>query len=627
MAEEATQFEFKAEVQRVLGLVINSLYTNAEVFLRELVSNASDALDKARFLNLTARDEMLEGEGEPAIDIFLDNDKRTLTVEDNGVGMTREEVIENLGTIAKSGTNEFLARFAELTKSAEKDRALELIGQFGVGFYSVFMVAQRVEVQTLSMKKGAEAVLWRSSGEGSFHVLPGDRTTPGTRVTLHLKEEAFEFARRWRVEGIIKKYSDFVMFPIRIDGEVVNQSRALWRMPRSAVTAEQYGELFKHITAGRWGAEPLAVAHWSVDAPVQFSALLFVPEAAPSDLFVFQRERPGLRLYARRVLIMENCELLTPAYLRFVRGVVDSEDLPLNVSRETLQDDRKIKVIEQQIVKQVLKELERVAQDEPERYAKLWKAFGAVIKEGVSIDFKNKDAIAGLCRFETLRSDAGKLSSLKEYVERKPIEQKSEIYYLTGTSRTQLEKSPHLEVFRKKGFDVLLMTDPIDEWVVKSLGRFDGHELRSVAHGDLDLGDVEPPAEDGGSIDRVVAAVKKALADEVEDVRASRRLTETAACLVAQEGDPGANLERIMKILDDHARERKRILELNPGHALLKNLAALVAADETDARIALWSRLLYDLALLGEGSVADPAALVDRLQQVLVEASAGLVRR
>jgi molecular chaperone HtpG len=473
------------------------------------------------------------------------------------------------------------------------------------------------------MKKGAEPVLWRSTGEGTFHVLPGDRDKPGTRITLHLKEEAFEFARRWRVEGVVKKYSDFVMFPIRIDGEVVNQSRALWRQPRSSVRQEQYTELFKHLTGGRWGSEPLAVVHWSVDTPVQFSALLFVPDSAPSDLFVFQRERPGLRLYARRILIMENCELLTPAYLRFVRGVVDSEDLPLNVSRETLQDDRKIKLIEQQIVKQMLKELKRIAEDEPDRYEKVWKAFGTVIKEGLSIDFKNKDAIAELCRFETLRGAPGKLVSLARYVAEKPTEQKSEIYYLTGTSRAQLEKSPHVEVFRKKGIDVLLLTDPIDEWVVKSLSRFDDHELKSVAHGDIDLG--ADDAADTSAVDHVVAAVKKALGDEVEDVRASRRLTETASCLVAKEGDPGANLERIMRILDDHTRERKRILELNPGHALVQNLAKLVERNEADPRVPLWSRLLLDLALLSEGTIADPAALVARLQQVMVEASTTLV--
>jgi molecular chaperone HtpG len=618
------EFEFRAQVQRVLSLVINSLYTHSEVFLRELVSNASDALDKARYLQLTDRDQLTEQQGEPSIDIRLDASAGTLTIEDNGVGMTRDEAVENLGTIARSGTDEFIKRFADATKKKDTEGALDLIGQFGVGFYAAFMVASRVDVETLSMKKGAEPVLWRSSGSGTFHVLPGERTLPGTRIVLHLKDDSKEFAQKWRVEEVIRKYSDFVMFPIRVDGEVVNRSAALWRMPRGQVTEEQHREFFKHITQGRWGDEPLATIHLSVDAPVQYSALLYVPSRAPLDLFSVQRGRPGLRLYARRVLIMENCEALSPVYLRFVRGVVDSEDVQLNVSRETLQEDRTIKHLEQQIVKAVLKELEALSERNDEAYRTFWRAFGQVLKEGVTLDWKNKDALAALCRFTTLNQPADALVSLTSYLAAKPEDQKA-IWYLTGPSREQLEKSPHLEVFRKRGLDVLLLVDPIDEWLVKSLTEYQGVPLKSAAHGDLDLDSEESSGDAAERFKDVLAAVKSALGDKVDEVRVSKRLTETASCLVAKAGDPGANLERLMKMIDDSAGQNKRVLELNPDHALVRNLAKLVEQNRDAPQIALWSEMLYDQALLSEGVVEDPARLVRRIQELLVESSARLV--
>ena len=618
---EKTEFEFKAEVQQVLSLVINSLYVNAEVFLRELISNASDALDKARFLGLADKENVTEQEGEPGISITLDTEKGTLTIDDNGVGMTRDEVISELGTVAHSGTVEFVDKFAQLTEAKDKKQALELIGQFGVGFYATFMVATRVDVETLSMKKGAEPVLWRSSGAGSFTVLPAERDKPGTRIVLHLKEDAKEFATRWRVERIIKKYSDFVMFPIRIDDEVVNKSSALWRTTRSEVTEEQHQEFFKHITQGRVGDEPLATVHYTVDAPVQFSALLYVPEKAAHDLFIPQKEREGLRLYAKRVLIMENCDSLLPVYLRFVRGVVDSEDLTLNVSRETLQENRTVKQIEQQLTKQLLKELGRIAEDDAEQYEKIWKQFGLVLKEGISVDWKNKDTIAELCRFESLKGKPGELISLKQYLEAK-AEDQEEIWYLNGPSRQHVERSPHLEVFRKKDIDVLLLTDPIDEWVVQGLPEYEGTKLKSVVHGQLDLGDEEERDEaDEKKLAAAVAAVTAALGDKVTEVRLSNRLTETASCLVSKEGDPGANLERIMKIMDERAAEKARILELNPTHPFVQNFATLVEQDKSSPRIQLYSEMFFDQALLSEGVVEDPAKLVKRIQDLLVEAS------
>ncbi|MEM1029839.1 MAG: molecular chaperone HtpG [Myxococcota bacterium] len=625
-ATSETQFEFKAEVQRVLALVINSLYTNPEVFLRELISNASDALDKARYLRLTEGDEVVEADGEPKIVISLDDEKNVLVVEDNGVGMTRDEVVENLGTIARSGTSEFAKRLEELTKRKDEDGAVDLIGQFGVGFYAVFMVASRVDVETRSIRRGAEPVLWRSSGEGSYNVLPGERDALGTRITIHLKTDASEFAQKWRVESIVKKYSDFVMFPIEVDGEVKNQSAALWRKPKSQVTDEDHAAFFKHVTQGRGGDNPRATIHYSVDAPVQFSALLYVPERAPADLFTMNKEREGLRLYAKRVLIQEHCDKLLPVYLRFVRGVVDSEDLQLNVSRETLQENRTLKTIENQLTKQVLKELTRLGDEEPEQYLELYRAFGQVLKEGLTLDFKQKDTLAGLCRFETLRGKPGELVSLSAYVAAKGEDQKA-IYYVTGQSRAQLEQSPHLEVFRKREIDVLLLTDPIDEWVVKALPTFEELPLTSVVHGELDFeGDDEEFEEKKNALGVTVAEIRRALGDKVTEVRVSSRLTDTASCLVAKEGDPGANMERIMRMLDEGARERSRVLEINPNHPFVQNLRALVEKTKGSPKVDVYSEMLYEQALLSEGVIEDPARLVKRLETLLVESSEAALR-
>lgn len=617
----AVEMSFQAEVQQVLGLVINSLYANQEVFLRELISNASDALDKARFLALTRKDAT-EPEGPAKIQIRLDDEARTLTIEDNGVGMTREEVVQNLGTIARSGSLEFLkANAAALNK---KDGALQLIGQFGVGFYAAFMVASRVDVRTRSMLPGAEPVLWRSGGSGSFTVAPGDRTSPGTEVVLHLKEDCREFTKAWRIKEIIRKYSDFVQFPIEVNGESANRSAALWTLPKSQVTEEQHAEFFRHLTGGFEGESPLLHIHYSVDAPVQFHALLYVPEKAPFD--GFQRERKGLRLYAKRVLILEDCTKLTPVYLRFLRGVVDSEDLSLNVSREMLQQDRALTQIEQQLTKQALKALKDLAEGDPEKYAKFWGEFGKVLKEGLTVDWKNKDALAELLRFESMQTPAGKLVSLKQYLDAMPESQK-EIYYVTGLGRRAVEQSPHLEAFKKRGYDVLFLVDPIDEWVVKSLTDYEKRKLKSVAHGDIDLGE-EPNKPEGEATEApaAVAAVKKALGDKVKDVRVSRRLTDSASCLVAAEGDPGANFERIMKLMDQASTESKRILELNPAHPIVKNLNALAEKSPDSERVTSFAELLLDQALLAEGVVQNPAELVKRLQGLLTEVSAAAVK-
>jgi len=615
----AVELPFQAEVQQVLSLVINSLYTHKEVFLRELVSNASDALDRARFLALTRKD-IADQVGEPRIAIRIDDDARTLTVEDNGIGMTRDEVIKNLGTIARSGSVEFVKAFAEAAKSA--DAGLKMIGQFGVGFYAAFMVASRVDVRTRSMLPGSEPVVWRSSGAGSFTVLPGEREHPGTEVVVHLKDDAREYTVLRRVKEIILKYSDFVQFPIHINDDLVGRSSAIWALPKAKVTDEQYTEFFRKIT-GSDAQTPLMRVHLAIDAPVQFHALLYVPEKAPLDLF--SRDRRGVRLYAKRVLVMETCEKLTPVYLRFLRGVVDSQDVPLNVSREMLQEDQTILKIEQQLTKSVLRAMKELSDADPEKYAKLWAEFGPVIKEGVAIDVLRRDELAGLCRFESLKTDPGKLISLRQYVDAMPPTQ-GEIFYITGPSRGAIEQSPHLEAFRSRGIDVLLLSHPVDEWVVQALPDFDRRKLKSIAHGDIDLGG-EPRTEGSPDLDATVRAVKNALGDRVKDVRASKRLTDSASCLVAAEGDPGANMERIMKMLDGKTAESPRILEINPAHPIIKNLGQIAARDPASSRIAQWSELLFDQALLAEGIVKDPAQLVRRIQDLLVELSTAVVSK
>ncbi|MEO5731032.1 MAG: molecular chaperone HtpG, partial [Byssovorax sp.] len=581
----AVEMPFQAEVQQVLGLVINSLYANKEVFLRELISNASDALDKARFLQLTQKD-VTEQAGEAGISIKLDEAARTLTIADNGIGMTRDEVIQNLGTIARSGSLEFLKLNADALRKKDGG-GVQLIGQFGVGFYAAFMVADRVDVRTRSMLPGAEPTIWRSTGTGSFTVAVGEREDPGTEIVLHLKEECAEFAKEWRVKDIIRKYSDFVQFPIHVDGELANRSKAVWSLPKSQVDAEQHAEFYRHLTGGDEGETPLLTVHWSVDAPVQFHALLYIPEKAPSDLF--DRHRKGLRLYAKRVLIVEDCEKLTPAYLRFLRGVVDSEDLSLNVSREMLQEDKTLAQIEQQLTRQVLKSLKELAESDPTKYLVFWGEFGKVLKEGLTLDWKNKDALADLCRFESMKTEAGSLISLKEYVAAMPEAQK-DIYYVTGMGRRAVEQSPHLEAFRKRGYDVLFFIDPIDEWVSRALFNYEKKNLKSVAHGDVDLGEDKTeeakPEEDVGA---AVAAVKKALGDKVKDVRVSKRLTDSASVLVAADGDPGANFERIMRMMDKEGVTAKRILELNASHPIVKNLSALAAKDADAPQLGQWA--------------------------------------
>ena len=616
--------EFKAEVSALLRLVTNSLYTNREIFLRELVSNASDALDKARFQGLTDAD--LRGRDSKAeIKITADHGKGVLTIEDTGIGMTRDEIALNLGTIAHSGTLKFLEQARAQQESGQKPD-LNLIGQFGVGFYSAFMVADRIDVHSLSGQPGAEPVQWSSTGDGTFSVGPGDRDVRGTRIELHLKPDAREFLDRWKIEGIVKRYSNYVVHPINlkvvddkgnneVDGKQINEATAFWMRSAKDLTDADYNEFYKHVMGGFVlpGDEPLGHLHIHADAPIQFVALLYVPGKPPADLFM--EDRKALQLYARRVLVMESCDKLLPSYLRFVRGVVDSEDLPLNVSREMLQEHGTFPAIRRQLTRKVLKLLEGLAKDKPETYEQIWDNYGAVLKEGIHTDSQHNTELVELLRFRTSGSD-GKLVSLAQYVEAMPEGQK-DIYYITGESPEAVARSPHLEACKARGYQVLFMTDPIDEWVVQDLPKYKDRQLRSVTQGDLDLPEKD---DDKHKPDAVVAAIAKSrevLSDKVKDVRVSRRLRESAACLVDDEGGLSRNMERILKAARQNVPTRQRILELNPDHPFVQTVDKLAREAPTDERLGTYVELLYDQASLAEGQVPDPAGLLKRFNSVL----------
>jgi len=647
--------EFKAEVAALLNLVTNSLYTNSEIFLRELISNASDALDKARFQALV--DDGFAGkELEPAILITLDNQAQTLTIEDTGVGMTREEVSQNLGTIAHSGTLRYLDELQKARAAGEVSEAseLSLIGQFGVGFYSAFMVAKRVEVTTLSGKPGSEAVVWRSAGDGRYEIEPGARETRGTTIKLELEDDAKEFLDRWRVERLIKRYSNYVIHPIRLrvieeDGEdkdpepkQINAATAIWAKSSSELEDADYEEFYKHVMGGFVlpGDEPFARLHFSADAPIQFHALLYLPGRAPADLF--QEDRKALQLFARRVLVMESCETLLPQYLRFVRGVVDSQDLPLNVSRETLQEHKSLAAIRRQLTRKVLKLLAELADEEPDKYAKLWAEFGPVIKEGLHTDGGQRKELTGLLRYRHTADDDG-LISLSAYVEAMGEDQKH-IWYIAGLDESALRNSPHLEAVRARGEDVLLMTDAVDEWVLQSLSEFEGKSFRSVTQGELDEPDAKDDADsddadkdkdedeaddadkdkdedkpEASPIDPLINSAKVVLGERVRDVRASKRLTESPSCLVDAAGGLSRNMERILRMAQPGTKlsASPRILELNPEHPFVKAASKISETNKDDPRLPEWIEILHDLAALAEGSVPDPAGAAKRFQRIL----------
>lgn len=626
--------EFKAEVAAVLKLVTSSLYTNQEIFLRELISNASDALDKARFQALV--DDTLLGRDLPLeIKIVADKRRGVLAIEDVGIGMSREEAAQNLGTIAHSGTLQFLQQAAAAKADSGKPD-LGLIGQFGVGFYSGFMVADTIEVHSRSAHPGHEPLVWKSSGGGGFTISAGVRETRGSRVELHLKDEAKEYLDRFRLEHIIKRYSNYVLYPIKLEvidaegkstGEPkqVNAAQAFWTNNPSDLKDEDYAEFYKHVMGGFVlpGDEPLARLHLSLDAPLQFKSVLYVPGKRPPDLMSAE-DNKGLQLYARRVLVMESCDKLLPTYLRFFRGVVDSEDLPLNVSREMLQEHQGLAAIRRQLTRKALRLLEDTAKEDSERYGKIWEQFGLFIKEGLHTDNAHREQLTGLLRFRSTADDGASWVSLADYVA-SMSEGQDAIYYITGDSVAALTRSPHLEACRARGLPVLLMTDPVDEWVVSDLSEFDGKPLKSVSQGDFDLDgsnkDDASEESDDGELSPLLTAAREILGTKVKQVRASHRLTESSACLVDDEGGLSRNMERILRLGGREVPSLPRILELNPGHAFVKAANTLAAEDASSAKLRTWIEVLLDQAHLAEGEVVDPAGVVKRIQTVLDEAA------
>ena len=631
VVSEKQTLGFQAEVKQLLQLMIHSLYSNKEIFLRELVSNASDAADKLRFEAIN-NNALFENDPELKIRITYDKAARTITIADNGIGMSRDEAIEHLGTIAKSGTKEF---FSRLSGDQQKDAAL--IGQFGVGFYSAFIVADKITVDTRRAGLPADAgVRWESAGEGDFSIEPIDKPARGTDITLHLREGEDEFLSSWKLKSIIRKYSDHISLPIvmqkeewddekkenvlRDEFETVNQASALWARSKSDITPEQYTEFYKHV-AHDFDA-PLAYTHNRVEGRSEYTQLLYIPSHAPFDLWD-RNKRGGIKLYVKRVFIMDDAEQLMPVYLRFVKGVIDSADLPLNVSREILQESRDVRVIREGSTKRVLGLLEELADSEDQaqkdKYVTFWKEFGQVLKEGIGEDQTNKERIAKLLRFASTHNDNDAQNvSFADYIGRMK-EGQDKIYYVTAESYAAAKNSPHLEIFRKKGVEVLLLTDRVDEWMLSFLHNVEDKELVSVAKGDLDLGKLEDEAEKKqheeteNQYKDLVEKMKTALADKAKDVRVTFRLTDSPACLVADEHELSGNLLRMLKAAGQNAPESKPILEINPNHALVQRL------KYEDAKFNDWSHILFDQATLAEGgNLTDPATFVKRLNEMLL---------
>lgn len=634
MAENKQTMGFQAEVKQLLQLMIHSLYSNKEIFLRELVSNASDAADKLRFEAIN-NDALYGNDHELKIRVSFDKEARTITISDNGIGMSRDEAISHLGTIAKSGTKEF---FGKLSGDQQKDAAL--IGQFGVGFYSGFIVADKITVE--SRRAGLDAsqgVRWESAGEGDYSIEQIEKASRGTDIILHLREGEDELLSSWKLKSIIRKYSDHISLPIQMQKEewdaekkenvlkdeleTINQASALWARSKSEITPEQYEEFYKHVSHD-FGA-PLAYTHNRVEGRSEYTQLLYIPAKAPFDLWD-RNKRGGIKLYVKRVFIMDDAEQLMPTYLRFVKGVIDSADLPLNVSREILQESRDVKAIREGSTKRVLGMLEELAnadeQEKKDKYATFWSEFGQVLKEGIGEDFANKERLAKLLRFASTHNDSEVQDvSLEAYVGRMK-EGQDKIYYVTADSYAAARNSPHLEIFRKKGVEVLLLTDRVDEWMLSFLNDFEGKELHSVAKGGLDLGKLEDEAEKKEHAEtetqyqELVGKMKEALADKAKDVRVTFRLTDSPACLVADEHELSGNLLRMLKAAGQAAPESKPILEINPQHLLVTRLKYEDAAGE---KFKDWAHILFDQALLAEGgTLADPASFVKRMNEMLL---------
>ncbi|QPG06621.1 molecular chaperone HtpG [Salinimonas marina] len=625
---------FQTEVKQLLQLMIHSLYSNKEIFLRELVSNAADAADKLRFRALE-NDSLYEEDGDLGVKISVNKDAGTVTVADNGIGMTRDEVISNLGTIAKSGTKDFFSKL-----SGDSARDSQLIGQFGVGFYSAFIVADKVTVRTRAAGAPAdEGIEWASEGEGEFTIAQINKPARGTEIVLHLREDEQEFLDDWRLRSIVSKYSDHISIPVQMykeevperdgpDGEkipaepgkweVVNKATALWTRDKSDITDEEYKEFYKHISHDF--ADPLKWAHNKVEGKTEYTSLLYIPSKAPFDMWN-RDQNHGLKLYVQRVFIMDDAEQFMPTYLRFVKGLVDSNDLPLNVSREILQDNKITQALRQGCTKRVLGMLEKMAKNDADTYQSFWNEFGNVLKEGPAEDFSNKEKIAGLLRFSSTQADTdAQTVSLADYIERMQ-ESQDKIYYVTADSYQAAKNSPHLEIFRKKGIEVLLMGERIDEWLMSHLTEFDGKSFQSISKGDLDLGDLDDEESKKQQeaaekeVEGVIERAKAALGDKVVDVKFTHRLTDSPAVIVADENGMTTQMMKLMQAAGQPVPEVKYQFELNPEHSLVKMLADV----QDESLFAQWTNVLFDQAALSEqGSLKDPAAFAKNLNELLL---------
>ena len=627
--------EFQAEVREVLNLMIHSLYSNREIFLRELISNASDACDKLRFEALQDA-SLMGGDPELKVEVEVDEEAGTVTVRDNGIGMSREDVIENIGTIARSGTKKFLETAAD-----KKDFDANLIGEFGVGFYSSFIVADKVTLSTRAAgSEVSDGVRWESDGTGEYTLAQEDLPAHGTEIVLHLREDASEYLAQWSVRSLIQKYSDHIGFPIymktppvpaeegtedaekevetQAEWEAINQSSALWTLQKSEISSDEYQAFYKHVSHDFGDA--LSWTHNHVEGAQNYTSLLYVPSKAPMDMMMQRDERHGLRLYVKRVFIMDAAEQLLPHYLRFIRGVVDSDDLPLNVSRELLQENKLVAKIRSAVVRRSLDLLNRLADKEQEKYNTLWDEFGNALKEGLAEDTGNREKIAKLLRFSSTGDAVTEQRvSLEDYVSRMPEDQ-DVIWYVTAENRKAAEHSPHLEIFRKKGIEVLLMSDRIDEWVMGYFTEFDGKQLRSIAKGDIDLGEIDDKKDEADAEetekDPLLGRLTTALEDEVTEVRASQRLTDSASCLVLSEQEMAMHLRRMLEQAGQEMPDSKPILEINLEHPLVKQLAEV----ESDEDFGDWASLLFEQAVLAEGGqLEDPAEFVQRVNRLMLK--------
>jgi len=610
--------QYQAEMQKLLEILVHSLYTEREIFLRELVSNASDALSKVQLTTLT-EEKVLDKDADLQITISFDEDKSQIVIEDSGCGMTKDELIDNLGTIANSGTLKYLQQAQAENKSAEN-----LIGQFGVGFYSVFMVADRVELTTRSWQIDAQAWQWSSDGGGQYEVSQVDYEKRGTRVTVFLKEDAKEFCSEWRLESIIKKYSNYLPFPVKLKDKTVNQVKAIWTQSKAEVKADEYKDFYKQISHSQ--LDPLHHLHFNIDAPIQYYALLYFPESIGNEV-LYSRESKDIALYAQKVLIQSGNTHLLPSYLRFVQGVVDSEDIPLNVSRESVQKNALIEKIKNSLTLRVLKELQSLSEQNVEKYGKFWQQYGTLIKEGISADFKNKNRLMDLLRFNSsISEDSLTEVSLKDYVSRMREEQK-DIYYVTGGSREAILHNPNLEYFRKQSLEVLFMTDQIDDFMVADLREYDGKSLKNISQGDIDgINDADMSAPESSlskeEKNDILAFFEKQLKDRVSGVSDSKRLVDSPCSLVTPKDGMTAQMEKMMKMMDQKFKGEKRNMEVNMSHPIIQNLSEILQKDKKHPFLKDSVEQLYDNSMLVEGLLEDPVQVLSRFQKFMESASA-----